>query len=234
MKETILAFDAASSSYSVGVFQNGKKLSSVNKNSTLTHSQTLLPTIKTILKQNELEIKDIDKIALTVGPGSFTGLKIAVATAKGLSFPQNIPCVPLSTLEAMAYGHIDFEGIIACNLDARRKMIYNAFFACHNGEITRISDDRQISAEKAAKEAETFHKPLCVAGDGADILSEELTKLNIEHIIPIEKEIVSAEGIFLAAKNDEAKEISAFELIPRYLRKPQAERDREEKMKINT
>lgn len=229
MKNVVLAFDAASSSYSVSVFCGGKLSSYFSESSTLTHSQTLLPAILTALEKSGATTDDIEKIVVTVGPGSFTGLKIAVATAKGLAFAKDIPCVPVSTLKAMAYGHTGEDGVICCTLDARRKMLYAAFFECKNGKITRLTEDGQISAEEAAEIAAGCGKNLILAGDGAKILAERLEDKNAEFVFPQDFDIIDSREMLAAAEEEE--EISSLKLLPRYLRKPQAERDREEKLK---
>lgn len=208
-------------------------LSRINKNSTLTHSQTLLPAIEQILLENGLSVKDIDEIALTAGPGSFTGLKIGVATAKGLAFPGKTPCVPVSTLEALAYSHADFDGIVAACLDARRNMLYCAFFEAKNGEITRLCEDMQISAEAAAQKAAEYKKPVLAAGDGAKLFASEFEKTEKPLSLPENAEIVDALGVFLAAQKS-GKALPPEKIVPVYLRKPQAERDREEKLKNET
>lgn len=229
--ETILAFDAAASSYSAALYKDGKIIGYKNESSTLTHSQTLLPAIEEILKKNGLTMDGIDKIALTSGPGSFTGLKIAASTAKGLAFKNDIPCVFLSTLEAMAYGHSDFEGIIACSLDARRNMLYNAVFSCKNGKIGRLTEDRQISAEEAAKETAELGRTVLSVGDGAEILKTELEKSGVSVTVPENGSIIDARGIIDAVNDNKGKIVSSFELVPEYLRKPQAEREREERLR---
>lgn len=312
MTGNVLVFDAAASSYSAAILKNGKILFSTSENSTLTHSKTLLPAIEDILSRNKISVKDIDEIMLTIGPGSFTGLKIGAATAKGLAFPYKTPCVGVSTLAALAYGHSDFNGLIACALDARRNMLYCAFFRSENGKISRLTEDKQISASQAAERIKEENLPTLAVGDGAKILSKafediyiyspEKTKENIpqtpsaffvsekisrskssdentpidttndirknienntgqntrntridadrnikkitreytgkndgqtlaaERIILLKDgEIVPPIGIFLAG-NAEGEKTSPEKLVPRYLRKPQAERDREQKI----
>ena len=129
----------------------------------------------------------------------------------------------------MAYGHTGEDGIICCTLDARRKMLYAAFFECKNGKITRLTEDGQISAEEAAEIAAGCGKKLILAGDGAKILAERLEDKNAEFVFPQDYDIIDSRGMLAAAEGEE--EISSLKLLPRYLRKPQAERDREEKLK---
>ena len=228
----ILVLESSGLVASVAVVTEEKLIGEYTTNFKKTHSQTLLPMMDTLLKMIGIPVQEMDAIAVSGGPGSFTGLKIAVATAKGLAFAKDIPCVPLSTLEAMAYGHTDEDGIICCALDARRKMLYAAFFECKDGKITRLTEDSQIPAEEAAEVAAKYGKKLILAGDGAKILAERLEDKNAEFVFPQNCDIVDSRGMLAAAEGKE--EISSLKLLPRYLRKPQAERDREEKLKGDT
>lgn len=228
MKKAILAFDSASSSCSTAVFIDGKPVAYSAENSGKTHSQTLLPAILSSLKAAETEISDLSEIIVTVGPGSFTGLKIGISTAKGIAFPDDIPCVPISTLEALAYKGFG-DGIICATLDARRKMLYCALFLSENGKVTRLTEDGQISAEDAAKAAAEYKKPLWLTGDGSEILAAELEKTGADFTVDPDCKVIDARGMLAAAENKE--KISSLRLLPRYLRKPQAEREREERLK---
>ena len=116
----LLAIDSAATACSACVCRDGKIVASAYTDGVLDHSRTLLCKVRDALKQSSLEPNDLDMIALTVGPGSFTGIKIGVATAKGLAFKNNIPCIELSSLEALADGVKLFEGTIFAVMDARR------------------------------------------------------------------------------------------------------------------
>jgi len=157
----LLAFDASTLACSACVMQDGKILSSRYRNTGLTHSQTLLPLIDGVLCDAGISVDEVDRIAVTVGPGSFTGIKIAVATAKGLAHKNKTPCVPVSSLQALAEG-IGFEGTVCAVEDARRNMLYNANFR----KGIRQCEDRQISVADLLDEVEG---PLLFCGDGAQI-----------------------------------------------------------------
>ena len=225
----IIALDSSGLVASVALLEDTGLVGEYNIQYKKTHSQTLLPMLEELKDQVELELSTVDAIAIASGPGSFTVLRIGSATAKGLAFAKDIPCVPVSTLKAMAYGHTGEDGIICCTLDARRKMLYAAFFECKNGKITRLTEDGQISAEEAAEIAAGCGKKLILAGDGAKILAERLEDKNAEFVFPQDYDIIDSRGMLAAAEGEE--EISSLKLLPRYLRKPQAERDREEKLK---
>ena len=125
---TILAIDAASVSCSACVEKDGKVLAEAFINTALTHSVTLLSNVKRVMEQSETGIEDIDLIAVTAGPGSFTGVKIGVACAKGLAFERDIPCFAVSSLQAAAESVSLFGGTVVSVMDARRNSFYNAVF----------------------------------------------------------------------------------------------------------
>ena len=134
----ILSVEASASPASVAITENGKVLSSSYININLTHSQTLMNMVDGALKNVRLTIDCIDAFAVSAGPGSFTGLRIALSLIKGLAEPFNKPCVGVSTLEAMAYNHKSFDGIVCCLMDARCNQVYNAIFSVKSGEIIRL------------------------------------------------------------------------------------------------
>ncbi len=116
-------------------------------NTSLTHSQTLIPMVEQLLNNTKTEISDIDAIAVNAGPGSFTGVRIGVAAVKGLAFANNIPCVSVSTLESMAYNFLSTDCIVCAVMDARCSQVYNALFEIKNGVVTRLCDDRALSLD---------------------------------------------------------------------------------------
>ena len=139
-------------------------LSSKFINAGLTHSQTLLPLIDDALKSANKCFDDIEKIAVSVGPGSFTGIRIGVATVKGIAFKKNIPCVAVSSLEAIANNDFSDENVVICAcMDARRNQFYNALFEIKNGNVSRITCDRAIDIMQIKSEIEKFDKVI-VAG----------------------------------------------------------------------
>ncbi|MBO5757809.1 MAG: tRNA (adenosine(37)-N6)-threonylcarbamoyltransferase complex dimerization subunit type 1 TsaB, partial [Clostridia bacterium] len=124
----ILALDSTAVVGSVALCEDTRMVAHYTLNTGNTHSQTLLPMIESALGCAEWEIDDLDLIAVSNGPGSFTGVRIGVATVKGLAFGKNIPCAGVSTLEALAYNLRYFNGIICPVMNARRAQVYNALF----------------------------------------------------------------------------------------------------------
>ncbi len=216
----ILGVESSASAASVAVFKDDKLISEVFCNTGLTHSQTLMPMISKCLKNCSLTVDDIDKIAVSVGPGSFTGIRIGVATVKGIAFTKNIPCVPVSTLESMSKNISSFDGIVCCVMDARCQQVYNALF--ENGK--RITDDRAISLEDLKNEIVKCNKNVLLVGDGADICYKYL-KDSVQHLNMAPKSIIMqrASGVIMSCFDKEP--VSAASLVPVYLRLPQAQRE---------
>ncbi len=229
----ILAIDSCTKACSAALYDNGKILASFNLNCALTHSQTLLPTIKQMLKEVELELENMDYIAVSVGPGSFTGIRIGLATAKGLAHANNTPLIGVSTLEALCYNVPYFEGIICPCLDARRSQVYNALFKFEDGVLRRLSPDRAISAEDLKQELLSYSEKICFIGDGAYIGYN--TAKDVLKSVQISENLnfIRADSVAMAAANETAlctfKEQAFNEINPVYLRLSQAEREKLEK-----
>jgi len=187
-----------------------------------THSQTLLPMVESMLKSAGLTLPDIEKIAVTVGPGSFTGLRIGISTVKGLAFAEGKLCVPVSTTEAIAYNFLHIDGIVCACMDARCGQVYNALFESKNGNITRLCEDRAIRAEMLLDELKTYSGRVILSGDGAELMSAAVGGLY--ELAPYPLRYQRGAGVCYAAINKET--VDAAALMPRYLRLPQAERER--------
>lgn len=183
----------------------------------LTHSETLLPMIKRVMGDSRFD--DLSAIAVTVGPGSFTGVRIGVATVKGLAFAADIPCIPVSSLEAVAYNFLGENAIVSVVMDARRQQYYNAVFEIKDGSVVRLTNDRAISHDDLVSELEKYDSVIA-AGDGAQLLCERWDKCVL---CPEDKQYVTGQGVALASKDKD--KISAAALMPVYLRLSQAERE---------
>ena len=141
----ILAFETSAKAASVALTENGKLLGEIYQNTGLTHSQTLMVMAEDLLKQCGKAAKDITAVAVAEGPGSFTGVRIGVAAAKGFAWGREIPCYGISTLEAMAESLGVYQGYVCPVMDARRAQVYNALFYVNQGNITRVAPDRAIA-----------------------------------------------------------------------------------------
>ncbi len=225
----ILAIDSSSKPASAAVAQEGRILSEIYVNNGFTHSKTLMNTVKNAVDFSGITVDDIDLIACVTGPGSFTGIRIGVACAKGIAFPNNIPCIGISTLEAMAYNAASFDGYVCAVMDARCSQVYTAVFRVHFGDVERISADRAISIDALIDELEALNAAVYLLGDGAHLIK---AKSDSQNLILIAENLryQRASGALLAASNK--KEFAApDELAPVYLRLPQAERELKNKFK---
>ena len=149
----ILALETSAAACSAALCQDGTLLAQSWQNSGLTHSRTLLPLVDSMLKNCGASLKEVEVIAVAAGPGSFTGLRIGVATAKGLAWPEDKPCAPCSTLESMAWPLAHLEGrVIVCAMDARRSQVYNALFLAAGEGLQRLTPDRAIGLDQLGEE----------------------------------------------------------------------------------
>lgn len=223
----ILALESSAKAASCAVLADGEFLASAWQAAGLTHSRTLLPMVEGMLKNSELTMEAMDAVAVAAGPGSFTGLRIGIAAVKGLAWAAEKPCIPVSTLEAMAWPLAHLEGSIVCAMDARRQQIYNAVFLADSGALERLREDRALSLEEAAAGLAGLDGPMTIVGDGAQMCFEFFTARGIDcRLAPVHLRLQSAAGVALAAWRRRTETVSAQELMPVYLRLSQAERER--------
>jgi len=225
----ILAFETSAKAGSVALLENGKLLGESYQNTGLTHSQTVMTMAEELLKNCGYTPKDVDAVAVAAGPGSFTGVRIGVAAAKGFAWGGEIPCYGVSTLEAMARGLGVWDGYVVCAMDARRNQVYNAVFEAAQGVLTRKSEDRAISLEELAEELKEVEKPIFLVGDGSLLCYNTLKGTVPGLVLPPEHRMHQrAAGVALAAQQmiGEGVPGDAGALQPNYLRLSQAERER--------
>ena len=230
----ILGIDSSAKSASAAVTENGKVVSSFYINTGLTHSQTLMPMIDSALKCADINLDDIGLIAVNKGPGSFTGIRIGVAAAKGLADVKNIPTIGTSTLEAMAYNLPLTDCIACCVMDARCNQVYTALFDISAGIVTRITDDSAISVDDLKENLKKYEKVKILVGDGAEMCYNKMIN-DVEglKIAPENLRYQNAVGVCHAAEQyDSDSFVPANELVPEYLRLPQAERELNAKNKL--
>ena len=222
----ILAMDSSAKSASVAICNNEELLGQYFQNSGLTHSRTLMVMAEALLQNLYVNVSDVDLVAVSSGPGSFTGVRIGVAAVKGLAWGAQKPVCGISTLESMAYQMQD-PGIILCPvMDARRNQVYNALFSWRDGTLTRLCNDRAISLEDLERELKGTSSPICLIGDGAQLSYSVLSRCDIPcRLAPPLSRFQTAYGVALAAIR--APQISAVDLEPSYLRPSQAERERQ-------
>lgn len=215
----MLSVDSSAVTASACLTEDGNVIKSEFINKGLTHSETLLPMIENVMQG--VSYNELGAIAVNAGPGSFTGVRIGIATVKGLAFPNNTPCISVSTLESIAYNFIDENCVVCAVMDARRMQFYNALFKVENGNVQRLCEDRAISIEDLREEIKSYDN-VVIAGDGARLFFENAGLDNIT-LADDEKVYQNAVGVSLAALNKE--KISPNALLPVYLRPSQAERE---------
>ena len=222
----ILALESSAKAASVAVSDGNTVISQYFQSSGLTHSRTLLSMAQDILTNMELGMPDIDGVAVAVGPGSFTGIRIGLAAAKGLAWGAEKPLCGVSTLEAMAYLCPREDVIICPVMDARRNQVYNARFITSNGMITRLTEDRAISLDDLASEIKIDEKPHFLLGDGALMCYNYLMETGANVMLaPDTNRLQNAWGVCRAASAS-GRFVSPDEIVPNYLRLSQAERER--------
>ncbi len=199
------------------------------------HSTTLLPMMESILKNTGNTAADIDLYAVSTGPGSFTGIRIGVATVKGMAFVHDTPCVGVSSLDALAMGFGAVNGIIVPAVDARRNTAYSAVFTSNGkGTVTRLTPDGQWDMADLEANVKKF---TCDRGI-ADIYMPGDAVCSLSKPIPAQLKYPTGFGVGIAAyiKWKETEDKSSFThaaLAPVYLKKSQAEREREESLAAN-
>ena len=232
----ILAFETSAKADSVALLEDGKLLAESYQNTGLTHSQTLMVMAEDMLKAAGKTVADVTAVAVAEGPGSFTGVRIGVAAAKGRSWGGGLPCCGVSTLEAMARTLGVYEGHVCACMDARRSQVYNALFRAEKGTLIRVTEDRAISLAGLKEELERLGGPIFLVGDGGHLTHKTLSAEIPELVLPPEHRLHQrASGVALVA----AEKIAAGEvcdgnaLTPNYLRLSQAERERREREHTN-
>ncbi len=229
----ILAIDTSATAASVCLAREDKILGSFYTNTALTHSQTLVPMVEQVLKTTQTDVDELDCIAVNAGPGSFTGVRIGVAAAKGIAFKNNLPCVSVSTLESMAYNMLGSDCVVCAVMDARCSQVYNALFKISGDKVERLCEDRALALSELTPELEKISEKIILVGDGADLTAKYLeNSLSNVFLAPVNNQIQNASSTAMAAIKSicENKTITPAELMPTYLRLPQAQRELNKKL----
>ena len=225
----ILAVDSSAAVASVAILADDTVLGEYFLDNGNTHSETILPMTESLLSRLSMTVDDIDLFAVSIGPGSFTGLRIGVATIKGLAFGRNKPCAAISTIEALAYNLREFSGILCPVMDARREQVFTALFRSDGKRIERLTPDGAMDLTELNNLLATYKEPIYLCGDGYDLAKKALTVKTMDtpaRLIP-----QSAISVALLALRDRRAGCTTDEasLAPVYLRLSKAERERAEK-----
>lgn len=223
----LLAVEASAKAVSAAWYQGETCVASYFVDTKQTHSQTLMPMVESVLAVSGKQLREVDFFAVGVGPGSFTGIRIAVSCVKGLAFPRQTPCIPVSTLDAIAWGSTAYEGHVVCGvMDARCNQVYHANFLIKEGKPQRLCDDQAVAMEELPGLCKAYDQPILLAGDGAIICKNTLPDWQVHVQRPC---LQTADGVAQAALAKLAANQPVLQpeaLMPVYLRMPQAERER--------
>ncbi len=230
----ILAIDSSSLVATVAVIQDDIMIAEYTINHKKTHSQTLLPMIDEIVKMAEISLEDIDAIAVSGGPGSFTGLRIGSATAKGLGLVWNKPLIHVPTIDAMAYNLYGTDKLICPIMDARRNQTYTGIYEFNCDNLNVLMEQCAISIDELVNKLNEMDKQVIFVGDGIPVFKEYIDEnLGQEHFYApahMNRQRAGAVGVLGCKYFAEGKIETAAEHGPDYLRQSQAERERNEAM----
>ncbi len=232
----ILAFETSAKAASVALLEDGTLLGESYQNTGLTHSQTIMVMAEDLLKQCGKSVSDLTGIGVANGPGSFTGIRIGVAAAKGFAWGAELPCCGVSTLAAMAASLGIWQGYVCPVMDARRSQVYNALFHVDCGKYTRIREDRAISLQELGEDVKNLSEPVFLVGDGSILCYNTLLEKVPGLVLPPEHRMHQrAAGVALEAERmlKTGGSFPGEALVPNYLRLSQAERERNERMQTN-
>ena len=229
----ILAIDSSSLVASVAVVEDDIMVAEYTINHKKTHSQTLLPMIDEISKMAEIDLSSVDAIAVSGGPGSFTGLRIGSATAKGLGLVWNKPLVHVPTVDAMAYNLYGTDKLICPMMDARRNQTYTGVYEFVDGEFRIVVEQCAISVDELIDKINGFGREVIFLGDGVPVFKEILDeKLSVAHSYApahTNRQRAGAVAVLGGMYYADGKYETAAEHEPNYLRQSQAEREAKEK-----
>lgn len=235
----VLSLDSTASTATVALSRDLAPLAEVTLNLGSTHSTTLLPSVKFVLNRAGVSLDDVGLVAVSAGPGSYTGVRIGCATAKGLLVGRDIPCIGVSSLAVLACPHIASGKIVCPVINARSDRYFTALFQSHNGEISRITDDDVLTGDTLTEIIVERGENVILCGDGTDALLAAHPDIPY---IAIPATLMSPDAyyvgklaleIFTGATDEERQKFTASSLQPIYLRRPQAERELlEGKLKI--
>lgn len=225
----ILGIDTSAKTVSVALGDDHIIRAEANATSGLTHSQTLMPMLASTLQAAGVTLSEVDCFAVSAGPGSFTGLRIGIGAVKGMAYGLDKPCIPVSTLDALARNLSGVEGIICAAMDARCSQVYTALFESTPSSLSRRMPDSALTLDELWEELKNVKKNIFLVGDGAQLCYNKFSPLLPNLYLAGEGvRYQRAASVILAAKEawDAGKAVSAARLAPVYLRLPQAERER--------
>ena len=225
----LIALETSAKTASAAVVTEGKLLGVSSVTAGLTHSQTILPLLETLLKGVSMELSDADGFAVSIGPGSFTGLRIGISAVKGMAQGLGKGCVGISTLEGLAWNFQGLHYTVCPVMDARCGQVYNALFQAEGGTLRRLTGDRALSIQQLGEECRPYGERLLLLGDGAALCHKAFAPWGAR-LAPEAQRYQRASSVALLACEETRPACSPAELVPVYLRLPQAERELKQRM----
>lgn len=231
----VLSVDSSSTTATCALVKDDQILAELNLNSKREHSVIIMDIIDEMLQNYKLSIKEIDAFAISEGPGSFTGLRIGMATIKGLAFSTGKPCISISTLDSLAYNVVTFDGIICPIIDALRDNVYTNLYKSDNYELTSLSEAACLSLTELIEDLNNRNEKVIFVGDGVAKHKERLqdeVKNAVFAPLNCTYPKASSLGELAISKLKQGITSPLNEFIPVYLRKSQAETEYEKRMGI--
>ena len=226
----ILGLDSSGIVASVAIVEDDVLIAEYTVNYKKTHSQTLLPMLDEIAKMTELDLNSIDAIAVAAGPGSFTGLRIGSATAKGLGLALKKPLIAIPTVEGLAYNLYDIPGLICPIMDARRKQVYTGIYRFTDHQLKVVEDQMAVPMETVIEKLNQYGEAVTFLGDGVPVFHELIAeKMTVPYSFApahVNKQRAAAVAALGEIYYRQGKTETAMEHVPDYLRVSQAERER--------
>jgi len=232
----VLAIDSSGLVATVAVVEDNELLAEYTTNYKKTHSQTLLPMLEHVKEMIDLDLNTVDYLAVAAGPGSFTGLRIGSATVKGLGLALNKPVVEVPTLEGLAYNLCGTEHLVCPLMDARRNQVYTGIYEFeaeeHTWQMKTVKEQCAVDVAEIIEECNKLGRPVIFLGDGVPVYEAKIAELcQVPYTFApagMNRQRAAAVATLAVKYAGEGKVVSAAEHAPEYLRKSQAEREREE------
>ncbi len=229
----LLAIDSSGMVASVAVWEDDLLLAEYTVNYKKTHSQTLLPMLDEAAKMIELDLESLDAIAVTKGPGSFTGLRIGSATVKGLGLALKKPVIPVPTVDALAYNLAYAKELVCPIMDARRAQVYTGLYRFDGQEMETVMEQTPLAVAELAEKLNQLGEPVIFLGDGVPVYEQLLGELlKVEHSFApahMNRQRAGSLAALGARLYEKGGTVTAMEFQPDYLRLSQAERERKER-----
>lgn len=230
----LLVLDSSGLVASVALIEDDRLVAEYTTGNKLTHSQTLLPMLNEVIRRTSFEMEEIDAVAVAMGPGSFTGLRIGAATAKGLGLAFKKPVIPVPTVDGLAYQLFGVTNLICPMMDARRKQIYTGLYRFEGSEMRVLKEQCAQSVEDTLTKLKEYGEPVIFLGDGVPVYRTEIETymkdLAIFAPAHANRQRAGAIGALAEIYFQKGNYMDADRFVPEYLRKSQAEREREERI----